>query len=177
MRPVVEGDTRGPSDLLLRAAPQKLGIEGRFIHRYENGCRGSGRCFHGCPHEAKQSTAVSSLRRAVADGAHVVADARVERIELRGGRAVAVRGRFAGDGPERGQRFRVAARRAVIVAGGCIQSSNLLWRSGVRAAHLGRHFMAHPGTAVMGLYPTRPSTRGPARRRATRCSACATRSA
>jgi choline dehydrogenase-like flavoprotein len=66
-----------------------------------------------------------------------------------------VRGRFGGDGPEAGQRFRIAARRAVVVAGGVIQSSNLLWRSGVRARHLGEHFMAHPGTAVMGLYPTR----------------------
>ncbi len=139
----------------MRAGAKEVGIEGRFIHRYERGCRGSSRCFHGCPHEAKQSTAVTSLRRAVADGGFVVADARVERIERAGGRAVAVRGRFGGDGPERGQRFRVAARRAVIVAGGCIQSSNLLWRSGVRSAHLGRHFMAHPGTALMGLYPSR----------------------
>jgi choline dehydrogenase-like flavoprotein len=155
VRPVTEGDTAGKSDLLLRAAAREVGIEGRFMHRYERGCRGSGRCFHGCPHEAKQSTAVSSLRRAVADGGYVVADARVERIERDGGRAVAVRGFFGGDGPERGQRFRVAARRAVVVAGGVVQSSNLLWRSGVRSAHLGRHFMAHPGTAMMGLYEAR----------------------
>lgn len=155
VRPVVEGDTASRSDLLLRAASQQVGIEGRFIHRYEKGCRGSSRCLHGCPHEAKQSTAVTSLRRAVADGGWVVADARVDRLERRGGRVTAVRGHFAGDGPERGQRFRVAARRAVIVAGGCIQSSNLLWRSGVRSPHLGRHFMAHPGTALMGLYPER----------------------
>jgi len=155
VRPVVEGETAGTSDLLLRDAAKKVGIEGRFIHRYDKGCRGSGRCLHGCPHEAKQSTAVTSLRRAVADGGFVVAGARVERLERRGGRVTAVRGFFAGDGPERGQRFRVAARRAVIVAGGCVQSSNLLWRSGVRAPHLGRHFMAHPGTAIMGLYPDR----------------------
>jgi choline dehydrogenase-like flavoprotein len=154
VRPVADGVTRNRQDLLLRDGAQALGIEGRYIHRYEKGCRGSSRCFHGCPHEAKQSTAVTSLRRAVADGGWVVADARVDRIELDGGRAVAVRGHFTGDGPERGQRFRVAARRAVIVAGGAIQSSNLLWRSGVRAAHLGRHFMAHPGTAIMGLYPS-----------------------
>jgi len=154
-RAVVEGDTAGISDLLLRDAAKQAGIEGRFIHRYEKGCRGSGRCLHGCPNEAKQSTAVTSLKRAVGDGGWVVADARVERIEHRGGRAVAVRGHFTGDGPEKGQRFRVAARRAVIVAGGCIQSSNLLWRSGVRPAHLGQHFMAHPGTALMGLYPHR----------------------
>jgi choline dehydrogenase-like flavoprotein len=154
-RPVVEGDTAGTSDLLLRDAAKKVGIEGRFIHRYEKGCRGSGRCLHGCPHEAKQSTAVTSLRRAVADGGYVVADARVDRIEHARGRAVAVHGHFSGDGDERGQRFRIGARRGVIVAGGCIQSSNLLWRSGVRSAHLGRHFMAHPGTALMGLYPNR----------------------
>ncbi len=155
VRPVVEGDTASRSDLLLRDAAQRVGIEGRFIHRYDKGCRGSSRCFHGCPHEAKQSTAVTVLRRVVADGGWVVADARVERIERRGGRAIAVRGHFGGDGPERGQRFRLAARRAIIVAGGCIQSSNLLWRSGVRSPTLGRHFMAHPGTAVMGLYPDR----------------------
>ncbi|MCU1279062.1 MAG: Oxidoreductase, family [bacterium] len=153
VRPVADGVTRNRQDLLLRDGAQALGIEGRFIHRYEKGCRGSSRCFHGCPHEAKQSTAVTSLRRAVADGGHVVADARIDRIERSSGRAIAVRGHFTGDGPERGQRFRIAARRAVIVAGGVVQSSNLLWRSGVRAAHLGRHFMAHPGTAVMGLYP------------------------
>jgi choline dehydrogenase-like flavoprotein len=155
VRPVVEGETAGTSDLLLRDAAKKVGIEGRFTHRYDKGCRGSGRCLHGCPHEAKQSTAVTSLRRTVADGGFVVAGARVERLERRGGRVTAVRGFFAGDGPERGQRFRVAARRAVIVAGGCVQSSILLWRSGVRAPHLGRHFMAHPGTAIMGLYPDR----------------------
>jgi choline dehydrogenase-like flavoprotein len=153
VRPVADGVTRNRQDLLLRDGAQALGIEGRFIHRYEKGCRGSSRCFHGCPHEAKQSTAVTSLVRAVADGGYVVADARVDRIERAGGRAVAVRGHFTGEGPERGQRFRVAARRAVIVAGGVVQSSNLLWRSGVRAAHLGKHFMAHPGTALMGLYP------------------------
>ena len=155
VRPVGDGVTRNRQDLLLRAGADALGIEGRFIHRYEKGCRGSSRCFHGCPSEAKQSTAVSSLRRAVADGGFVVADARVDRIERAAGRAVAVRGHFTGDGPERGQRFRVAARRAIIVAGGAIQSSNLLWRSGVRSAQLGRHFMAHPGTALMGLYPAR----------------------
>jgi choline dehydrogenase-like flavoprotein len=152
---VVEGVTAGTSDLLMRAGAKTLGIEGRLLHRYERGCRGSGRCFHGCPHEAKQSTAVTSLRRAVGDGGFVVAGARVDRIEHRGERAVAVRGWFSGDGPERGQRFRIAAKKAIVVAGGAIQSSNLLWRSGLRSAHLGRHFMGHPGTALMGLYPSR----------------------
>ena len=154
-RAVVEGVNSNRQDLLLRAGAGRAGINGRFIHRYERGCKGLGRCLHGCPNDAKQSTAINSLQRAVDDGAHVVAHARVERVALDGRRAVGVRGRIGGDGPESGQRFFVRAKRAVIVAGGVIQSSNLLWRSGVRGAHLGEHFMAHPGTAVMALYDTR----------------------
>jgi choline dehydrogenase-like flavoprotein len=155
VRPVVEGVTAGRQDLLLREGARTVGIEARFIQRYERGCQGSGRCLHGCPHEAKQSTAVNTLRRAVADGAVVVAQARVDGIELDGGRAAGVRGHVGGDGPESGTRFRLRARRAVIVAGGVIQSSNLLWRSKLRSPALGQHFMAHPGTVVMGIYPTR----------------------
>jgi choline dehydrogenase-like flavoprotein len=154
-RAVVEGVNSNRQDLLLRAGAGRAGINGRFIHRYERGCKGSGRCLHGCPNNAKQSTAINTLQRAVDDGAIVVAHARVDKVMLDGRRAIGVRGRIAGDGPESGQRYRLRAKRAVIVAGGAIQSSNLLWRSGIRAAHLGEHFMAHPGTAVMGLYPTR----------------------
>jgi choline dehydrogenase-like flavoprotein len=155
VRPVVEGVNAGRQDLLLRAGAKAAGIEARFIRRYERGCQGSGRCLHGCPYDSKQSTAVNTLVRAVGDGAVVVSNARVERVEEAGGRAVAVRGHIGGDGPESGVRFRVAARRAIIVAGGVIQSSNLLWRSQLRSPALGKHFMAHPGTALMGLYPTR----------------------
>jgi choline dehydrogenase-like flavoprotein len=152
VRSVVEGVNAGRQDLLLRDGAKAAGIAARFIQRYERDCHGSGRCLHGCPYEAKQSTAVSILRRAVADGALVVSQARVDGLERRGGRIVAVRGKVSGDGPESGRRFRLSARRAVIVAGGVIQSSNLLWRSGLRSPTLGQHFMAHPGTAVMGLY-------------------------
>jgi choline dehydrogenase-like flavoprotein len=153
VRPVVEGVTAGRQDLLLRDGAARAGVEARFIHRNERGCRGSGRCLHGCPHQAKQSTAVNYLRRAVEDGAVVVAHARTRRVILRGRRAVAVSGTVGGRGREAGQRFRLRARRAVVVAGGAIQSSNLLWRSGLHVRHLGEHFMAHPGTAVMALYP------------------------
>ena len=111
--------------------------------------------LHGCPHEAKQSTTINYLQRAVADGARVFAHARAERFEVRGDRAVAVHGRIAGGGPERGLRFRLAARRAIVVAASVVQSPNLLRRSKI-ALHsraLGNHFTAHPGTSVMGVYP------------------------
>jgi choline dehydrogenase-like flavoprotein len=155
VRPVSEGGTAGHQDLLLRDGARALGIEGRFIHRYDRGCRGSGRCLHGCPNEAKQSTAVSVLRRAVQDGALIVSQARVDRVAPGHGQAPTVYGHVGGDGPESGSRFQLTAKKGVIVAGGVIQSSNLLWRSKLRSPALGKHFMAHPGTAVMGLYAER----------------------
>jgi choline dehydrogenase-like flavoprotein len=152
-RPVVRGETAGLSDLLLERGAAALGVEGRFIHRFERGCRGSGRCLYGCPSAAKQSTTVTSLADAVAHGAVVVSDARVERVHLRRGRAEAVSVVAEGQGRSAGARFEVRARRAVIVAASAIGSPNLLARSGLRSSALGRRFMAHPGTTVMGLYP------------------------
>jgi choline dehydrogenase-like flavoprotein len=157
VRPVDEVATAGRQDLLMRDGAARAHLEGRFLHRNERGCRGSGRCLHGCPNEAKQSTAVNYLPRAVEDGAAVYSNAAVERIAIEKGRAVAVTGRATtarhGEGGGRRAAFRVAARRAVIVAASAVQSPNLLRRSGLGRPHLGDHFMAHPGTAVMGLYP------------------------
>jgi choline dehydrogenase-like flavoprotein len=154
-RAVVEGVNSNKQDLLLRDGAAKMGLEGRFLHRYEIDCRGSGRCLHGCPHDAKQSTAINYLKRAAGDGAAIFANAEVMRIVVKGGRAVGIEGRIGGDGPEAGRRFRLDATRAVVLAASAIQSPALLQRSNIRHPHLGAHFMAHPGTTVMGVYPQR----------------------
>jgi choline dehydrogenase-like flavoprotein len=152
-RPVSEEATAGGQDLKMRAGAARANLGGRFLHRYERGCRGSGRCFHGCPYEAKQSTAVNYLRRAADDGAAVYGGARVERIVFRGRRAVGVVGSVA---RSRGRTpFRMSAKRAVIVAASAIQSPNLLRKSGVRHAHLGEHLMVHPGVSLLAFYPDR----------------------
>jgi choline dehydrogenase-like flavoprotein len=145
------------SDRMMRLAAERAGLAHRPIQRSVAGCQGSGRCFHGCPHDAKQSTAVNFLRRAAERGARVYAHARVERV-LRDpltGRAAAVEGRVDGEGPHRGVRFRLRARRGVILCASVIQTPNLLRRSGIcrESEALGAHFMAHPGSTVMGIYP------------------------
>ncbi|MCS6914945.1 MAG: GMC family oxidoreductase [Myxococcales bacterium] len=142
------------SDQLMHAGAERAGLAHRPIHRSERGCRGSGRCFHGCPNNAKQSTAINFLRRAAEHGAHVVAHAGVSRVLLEGDRAVGVQGQVGGGGPARGRRFRLRARRGVIVSAGVVQSAMLLHRSGVARGceALGEHFMAHPGSTVIGLY-------------------------
>jgi choline dehydrogenase-like flavoprotein len=85
----------------------------------------------------------------------VYANAEVRRVIVERGRAVAVSGRIGGSGDQRGRRFEVRARRAVIVSASVVQSPNLLRRSKIHRPELGEHFMAHPGTTVMGLYPER----------------------
>ena len=154
-REVVEGVNSNKQDLLMRAGAAKLGLEGRFLHRYERGCLGSGRCLHGCPNDAKQSTTINDLKRAVGDGASIFANAEVTRVAIEHGRARAVVGKIGGTGPEAGRPFRVEAKRAVILSASAIQSPMLLQRSNIRHSHLGAHFMAHPGTTVMGVYPDR----------------------
>jgi len=148
-RAVVEGETANRQDVLLRDGARAAGVEGRFIHRYERGCRGSSRCLHGCAFEAKQSTAINYLKRAAGDGATIAHGARVTRLLLDGDRATGVRVRTG----RRSQTVR--ARRAVIVAASAIQSPNLLRRSGLARDPVGARFMGHPGTTVMGLYPDR----------------------
>lgn len=151
----VQPEVVSGSDARMRVGAERAAISHRTIERAEVGCRGSGRCFHGCPHGAKQSTTVNALRRAASDGAQILAHAGVERVEVRGGRAVAVQGRITGPGPERGQRFRLGARRGIVVAASVVQSPNLLRRSKIAlgSSALGNHFTAHPGTSVIGVYP------------------------
>jgi choline dehydrogenase-like flavoprotein len=148
-RAVAEGDTANRQDLLLRDGARAAGVEGRFIHRYERGCKGSARCLYGCASQAKQSTTINYLNRASTDGATIVYNARVERLVLDGGRAGGVQVRSGG------ARHAVRARRAVIVSASAVQSPNLLRRSGLTRDPVGARFMAHPGTTVMGLYPDR----------------------
>jgi len=73
--------------------------------------------------------------------------ARAHQAVMRGDRAEGVEGTFATGSP-----FVLRAGKAVIVAASAIQTPGLLQRSGVRSSHLGRHFQAHPGTAMVGVF-------------------------
>jgi choline dehydrogenase-like flavoprotein len=150
VRPVDPAVNANRQDLLMRDGAASRNMTARFVQRGDRDCHGSGRCLHGCPYEAKQSTTVNYLRRAVTDGAAVYANAEVRRVVVEAGRATGVLVRL----PDGEQAF-VRARRAVVVCASAIQSPNLLRRSGIRHRDLGRHFMAHPGTTVMALYPDR----------------------
>jgi choline dehydrogenase-like flavoprotein len=153
VRPVPE-PVWGRHNRIMDEAVRALGISGAPTRRGDRGCLGSGACLSGCRAEAKQSMLVSYLPYARERGAEVFASARVERVLMEGARAVGVSGQFrelnARRGP--GVAFTLRARKAVLVAASAVQTPLLLQASGIRSAHLGRHFQAHPGTTVGAVF-------------------------
>ncbi|MEW6434880.1 MAG: GMC family oxidoreductase [Myxococcota bacterium] len=137
----------GPKNLLLAKGAEALGLEHRPIRRNVTGCVGAGRCLQGCAQGAKLSVDRTFLFDAAQAGARVLAGVTVERVVVRGGRAVGVVGRAAGGGE-----VRVTARRAVVLAASAIQTPVLLLRSGLTRGPVGDGLMAHPGVSVTGLF-------------------------
>lgn len=143
----VMDDVLGENNRLFIQTAEDRGIHATRMRRYERGCKGSSLCLTGCPHGAKQGMNISYIPWALATGrARVFASCRVERIDVRGGRAVGV---TASGG---GRKVTLRAQRGVLVAASTVQTPNLLRRSGLRARAIGRHFQAHPGMGAGGLF-------------------------
>jgi choline dehydrogenase-like flavoprotein len=105
---------------------RSLGLKPRRMRKALGACRGCGNCNIGCAFDTKQSALATYVPWAERLGARVLADTEVDRIETRRGRAVAVHAR-TGKGRDRA---RIVAKQ-VVVAGGAINSSALLLKSGV----------------------------------------------
>ena len=143
----------GRDQHLLKDGAERLGWRVVENRRAQVHCAGCNRCVFGCPTGAKQSTLVSYLPRAMAFGADVYADCRVERIRFRGKRAVGVDGRVTVDDRGGTAPFTVEAA-AVVVACGAIQTPSLLVRSGVRSpsGRIGHGLTVHPGAQVTAVF-------------------------
>jgi len=142
----------GTNSGLMRDAGRLLKLEGRAIPRNERDCTGSGNCLLACPTSRKQSTDATYIPMALAKGARLYATCRADRVTTRGGRADGIEGTFLDPFGRRGPRLRVEARRGVVVAGSAVHSPQLLHRSGLGNREVGRHFQAHPGTAMIGVF-------------------------
>ncbi|MBI5201788.1 MAG: GMC family oxidoreductase [Elusimicrobia bacterium] len=149
VRPVAE-EAWGSTNRLMHEASAKLKVSAAPTRRGDTGCRGSARCLTGCPHGAKQSMLVSYLPYAEQRGATILSSAKADRVVFSGDRATAVSGRLKTAGGLRP--FVAHARRGVIVAASAIQTPQLLAASRLFSPHLGRHFQAHPGGCMMGVF-------------------------
>ncbi|MCC6749888.1 MAG: GMC family oxidoreductase [Deltaproteobacteria bacterium] len=146
-------ETLSRDNVLLKEGADQKGW--RLIENIRNQlhCAGSNNCAFGCPTAAKRSTLVSYLPRALAFGARVYADCRVEKVLFRGQTAIGVQGRVVAPNGELDTRFTVRARE-VIVAGGAVQTPVLLLRSGVRvpSGKLGHNLTLHPNAKQEAIF-------------------------
>lgn len=132
-----------------------LGVPMKSLRRNTSGCKGAALCNFGCPNGAKMSVDISMLPDARANGAVIVSDALVERVDVERGVARGVRGRFldARTG-EPGIAFDVRAR-VVVVACGSLHTPILLKKSGLGTSHVGRHLTLHPAFRIAALFDER----------------------
>ena len=142
-----DSSAAGRRDEVLEEGLKKLGWHVDALPRAVRGCtqdEACGYCGFGCRVGAKQSTTKTYLQDAADAGARLITGADVRRVTISEGRATgveAVCGRH---------RLSVAAR-AVIVAGGAIETPALLLRSGLRG-QVGHNLRLHPGTASFGVF-------------------------
>lgn len=122
-------------------------------------CVRCGFCGQGCRHNAKQSTLLTYLPTALANGAMLYTDARVTTI------APLERDTGQGTPPIKRVTARVGVRGdarprtlvidapLVVVAAGAIETPALLQRSAMGGGGVGEWLRLHPTTAITGVYP------------------------
>jgi len=146
-------ETIGQDMRLLKAGADAKGWKTIPNLRNQLHCAGTNNCTNGCPTGAKRSMLVTNVPRALARGARLFADCRVERIIHSGGRVAGIEGRFVRPGRQRGPRLTVRSP-VVVAAGGAVQTPALLARSGLRSRSglLGRNLTLHPNAKVIAFF-------------------------
>jgi choline dehydrogenase-like flavoprotein len=144
-------ETIGEDMRLLKAGADAKGWKIIPNLRNQLHCAGTNNCTNGCPTGAKRSMLVTNVPRALARGARLFADCRVERITTSGRAVTGVDGRFVRPGGQRGPRLTVRAP-VVVAAGGAVQTPALLARSGLRSRQLGRNLTLHPNAKVIAFF-------------------------
>jgi choline dehydrogenase-like flavoprotein len=145
-----------PNNRAIYDGCRKLGWQVDTTNRNVRQCLRTGYCGMGCPVDAKQTATLTYLADAVAAGADVYANCRVERIEWQGKRASGVVGAFLAPGTQQatGRTARVEAR-VVVVSGGAINTPVLLLQSGLDQGPVGRKTWLHPVVAMGAFYDER----------------------
>ena len=158
----VPDDAHSANNRLVLDGAQALGWRAGTARINAHECVRCGFCGLGCRHDAKQSTLLTYLPRALAAGATLYADAQATRIDVRERDTGAATG---GTPPLKRVHALVESRAAgrpprtltidapiVVVAGGAIETPALLQRSGLGGGGVGHWLRLHPTTAITGVY-------------------------
>ncbi len=145
--PLVNANNR-----LLRKGADALGWRGELMMHNRVGCAGIGACHIGCPVDAKRNPRLVAVPGAVQAGARFLLRTRAVRIEGadREQKTVRVRRLDAAGNREVGE---LAVRAPIVIlAANAIGSAQLLLRSGVGNAHVGRHLSLQPQLPVAAIF-------------------------
>jgi choline dehydrogenase-like flavoprotein len=147
----LDPERMGRNGQLAMEGAAAIGASGAPIFRNAGSCVQCSSCPYGCTIDAKRGMHVSYLPRAVSAGARVRAGVEAQRVLVEDGQAVGL-SCSARDAAGRLRPFKVRARRAVIAAGGALGTPELLLRSGLGGAQVGRNFHIHPACWVGARY-------------------------
>ncbi len=132
----------------IEAGFHALGHDLEPVRSYTDGnCRHCGSCLQGCPTNAGKSTMNTYIADTWARGLlELRANAAVERVVVEGAEATGVEYADAD-----GERHTVRAH-AVVVAGGALNTPQILRRSGLDAPAIGSYLGVHPVRLVYGRF-------------------------
>ncbi len=155
----VPEDAHSANNRILLDGARSLGWKVSTAQINATNCVRCGFCGVGCRHDAKQSTLLTFVPRALAAGATLHADTHVDRIEVRerdtgSGTPPMKRVHATVRDPHSGRPARTLTIDApiVVVAGGAIGTPALLQRSGLGGGGVGQWLRLHPTTAIWGRY-------------------------
>ncbi len=148
-------DSIGADNKVMRDGAAQMGWNYSTNTRNQDQCVGTNNCILGCPTGAKRSTLVSWMPTALAAGARCLTEIRVESLLIEGGRCVGVKGRAINGRTRRRDKHITVRARAVVVAGGAVQTPLLLLkhRLGRPSRQLGKNFLCHPNAKLVGVFP------------------------
>ena len=136
------------SDALMEKGLRELGWHLGAQNRNVSDCPqddACGFCIMGCRIGAKQSTLVTWLEDAYANGARIIPNADVRNVTTAAGHATGVKAMVGG------HELTVHAR-ATVLAAGALNSPAIMLRSGLKHPAVGENLRLHPVTVVWGRY-------------------------
>jgi choline dehydrogenase-like flavoprotein len=128
------------NNALFSQGMEKLGIAYGVLSRNVDNCYNLGRCGHGCPTGAKQSTLVTSIPTALKKGAVLIHHTKAYRLIKEGRQIKGVLAKSA-----RGQTLTIKARE-VVLCGGAMNTPALCLASGLAIQGIGARTFLHPVT-------------------------------
>ena len=156
--PIVRNDKYNTSARKFIMGCDALGIPHDNLPNNTHKCRECGSCGVGCPYDRKMSGFVRWLPDAVAEGATVYTDTKVDRLVVKQGRVTEVHAHFLGEkNRATGGTLIVKPNVGVVLTAGSIGTPAVLLRSKLDLPNkqVGKHTHIHPVTITIGKYPER----------------------